>query len=123
MAKIDARLRTEALLTEELYGVEEASRRTGIHPDTIRSWRAASKQVVDPYLRFHVRELTKLRRRALEGCRCREFILDPEDGLCVKCGHPASWPLYRLAVSTALCYLAARSAEAQHERNPEVVYA
>jgi hypothetical protein len=46
----------------------------------------------DPYIRFRKGERSSLVSRAEEGCRCGAFyILDPLDGSCLKCGHPASW--------------------------------
>ena len=127
----------EALRLQELYGDAEAARRTGVPRYALTQWRcrlglpgpplASSParvprcEVVDAYLRFGVRELARLRRRALEGCRChRSFVED--DGLCILCGHPADWQRYRLAMHDALTCLTARSAEARHDRDPEAVY-
>ena len=49
--------------------------------------------------------------------------MDPEDGLCLKCGHPCDWGLWRQAMYNALTCLTAGSAEADHDRDPEEVYA
>jgi hypothetical protein len=128
----------EALRLEELYGAAEAARRTGLPRYALRQWRkrlglvplpVASKPAVAPrckvdsYLRFRVRELAGLRQRALDGCRCHSPFLDPDDGLCLKCGHPCDWGLWLRAMYSALgCSITAYSAEAGHERDPEAVY-
>jgi hypothetical protein len=123
----------EALRLEELYGASEAARRTGVPRYALGMWRRrlkleplvtfnpalAPRCVVDSYLRFRVRELERLRRRAFEGCRCpRPFMED--DGLCILCGHPADWQRYRLAMHDALT-LTAGSAEAGHDRDMAAV--
>jgi hypothetical protein len=130
-----SRARERALILSELYGAAEAARRTGVSTWSIYHWADRRRRglplasggnwnpPVDAMLRLSAQQLSALRKRAFQGCRCEHPAPDALDGCCWKCGHPWSWPVWRATVRETLCYLAAGSAETEHEHDPEAVFA
>ena len=96
------------------------------------AWRGGytSKPDPDPYLELSGIDLEWLQRRAWQGCRCNggpvaresggtvfsrgdSYMLDPDDGACIKCGHPRDWRNWRRAAERP-SYIRAGSPETSH---------